>query len=206
MNLNFTILRALYGNELRMVFRDRRTIITAVVLPLVVMPLILFGSSWTNKRRERALATATYHYTVTGSEAQRVRGLVAATQERLRLAATNSQKRTFHFEEKSVTNALNALNRGEIHFFVEGGAGIARKRSELRSHGHGDLFDPPCIDTHRCEFLKRFVCRNEEPINPGRRPSLPERGKRIRQERVARNAQPFLLNEPLNEVIQHRMN
>ena len=38
----------LFRNELRMMLRDKRSVMTSIVLPLLLMPLMLFSSTWTN--------------------------------------------------------------------------------------------------------------------------------------------------------------
>ncbi|HHY86470.1 MAG TPA: CPBP family intramembrane metalloprotease [Verrucomicrobia bacterium] len=119
MKLNLPALRTLYLNEMRMILRDRRTIIMAVVLPMVVLPVVLFASSWTRERREAALARTVYRYAVAGANEEQARAIVARARE-VALTSTNANVRRLHFEEKSVTNVMEALDRREIHFFVEG--------------------------------------------------------------------------------------
>jgi hypothetical protein len=79
MRLNFFIVAILFWMELRMVLRDRRMLITSLVLPLLVTPFMFLASSRTIKQREQALEHLTYRYAVTGSEAATVRSLLAAT-------------------------------------------------------------------------------------------------------------------------------
>ncbi len=47
-----------------MFLRDRRAVVLSIVLPVIVMPLMLFGSHWAEQRREKELAGVTYKYTV----------------------------------------------------------------------------------------------------------------------------------------------
>jgi ABC-type Na+ efflux pump permease subunit/membrane protease YdiL (CAAX protease family) len=120
MKLNLATVATLFRNELRMVLRDRRTVVTSIVLPLVVMPLMLFGSIWTNKKHEQKLRTTVYQYTVTGSQSNAVRELVTATRQRMAADTKTNRANQFRFEEKSVTNAVAALTKGDIHFVMEG--------------------------------------------------------------------------------------
>src|SRR5206468_3917877 len=53
--------------------------------------------------------------------------------------------------------------------------------------------------------LKCFVRWHEIAVNVWGYPAVPERRKWIGQKRVASNSKPFLLDKPLNEMIQHRM-
>jgi hypothetical protein len=125
--LRLATVATLFRNELRMVLRDRRTIVTSIILPLIVMPILLFGSVWTGKKREQTLQQTVYRYAVTGSQTNSVRALAAKTQERL-IADAGTNANQFKFEETTVTNAPAALNNGDIHFFLEGLAANRRAR------------------------------------------------------------------------------
>jgi sodium transport system permease protein len=117
----------LYLNELRMVLRDRRTIVMSIVLPVLVMPLMLFGSHWTQQRRERTLEQTTYTYAVTGTEAGAARALVDAT--RARLARVQGKPASdFKFAEVEVKDSAAALERKEIAFYLSGASGEDARR------------------------------------------------------------------------------
>jgi sodium transport system permease protein len=141
MNINFATVRTLARAELRMVLRDRRMLITSIVLPLLVTPLMFLGSTWTLKRRERTLEGMVIQYAVTGSEAAGIKSLLRATQERLRFSAGSTNKglesatgsperkgrgrarnrqAPLRFEEVACTNAPAALNQGEIQLILQG--------------------------------------------------------------------------------------
>ena len=64
MRFNGHIIATLFGAELRMVLRDRRILITSILLPLLATPLIFAGSRWTLKKRESTLREAVYSYAV----------------------------------------------------------------------------------------------------------------------------------------------
>ncbi|MFO1476394.1 MAG: ABC transporter permease subunit [Verrucomicrobiota bacterium] len=115
MKLNTAILAALWRNDLRMLLRDRRTLVMSILLPMIVMPIFLGASTWTGKHREYKLETTVYRYALCGDESNAVRRLVEATRDRL-LSETN---RTFQFDELAVTNARVALDRAELHFYLE---------------------------------------------------------------------------------------
>ncbi len=124
---------ALYVNELRMVLRDRRTIVVSIVLPLLVMPLILFGSHWSQQRRERTLAGTTYAYAVTGSEAGAVRSLVGSIAPRAP-RGTAGGGGGFRFREVEVKSPGGALEKGDIAFYLEGRrAEDARRDAERKT-------------------------------------------------------------------------
>ena len=121
MRLNSSIVATLFRMELRMVLRDRRMLITSLVLPLLVTPFMILTSGRTIQKREQALEHLTYRYAVTGSQAATVRSLLAATLERLSRPDTNGVKATrFHFEETASAEPRAALAKGEIHMVLEG--------------------------------------------------------------------------------------
>ncbi len=122
-----SVIGALYLNELRMVLRDRRTIVMSIVLPLLVMPLMLFGSNWVQQKRQRTLEQATYSFAITGSEANAVRALVEATRERVSQAPGKAGS-DFRFTEVQVKDPASALARSEIAFYMEGKPGDEARR------------------------------------------------------------------------------
>lgn len=133
MKIRFPTVLALFGCEIRMLLRDRRTIITAIVLPLVVMPLVLFGSRWTQQKRERTLAESTFQYAVEGSRSAWLRALIQQTRERLANESRTNSHAPFRLEEIAVTNAVQALDQHKIQFVLEsveaGSAPVATART-----------------------------------------------------------------------------
>src|SRR5262249_34946706 len=83
MKPRFTAVFTLLRTELRMVLRDRRILVTSILLPLLLMPLIFLGSSWSLRQRAQRLQQTVCSYAVTGPEAAAVRTLLAATQRRV---------------------------------------------------------------------------------------------------------------------------
>ncbi len=67
----------LFRHEMRMLLRDRRTVVLSVLLPLLVLPAILFGMKFMSEWRTERLETTTYRYTVVGAYADSVRTLIA---------------------------------------------------------------------------------------------------------------------------------
>ena len=138
--MNWQTVRVLFANELRMLLRDRRTIIVAIVLPLVIYPVILFATKTTTERREKKLAAALYTYAVSGSQAGQVRAWIL--QARTEMAAeapggsSESQAGTgafgigskdslidFRFQEQKVVDPEASLKAGQINFYLEGLSG-----------------------------------------------------------------------------------
>jgi sodium transport system permease protein len=111
---------ALFRNELRMILRDKRSVLAAVVLPFILMPVMLFASTWMQKKREQHLRTATFSYAVTGSQADRVRAWMAdAARHDSAVQSTNGASH-LRFEESREQEPLSALTNGALHLVVEG--------------------------------------------------------------------------------------
>ena len=62
------VLATLYRYELRMLFRDTRTILIAVVAPILLFPLLIAITRTVERRQTAAIEQATYRYAVTGTE------------------------------------------------------------------------------------------------------------------------------------------
>ncbi len=116
--MNFATVITLFRTELRMVARDRRMIVTSVVLPLLVMPLMFLGSSVGIKKHEKKLQEMVYPYAVTGPETNWLRQSLAQTRARLDASAATN-KAVFRYKEVHCADPAAALNRGEIEFFLE---------------------------------------------------------------------------------------
>ncbi len=112
------LIRTLYRTELRMVLRDRRTIVLSIILPLLVMPLMIFASRWTAERREQKLQETEYTYAVTGPQADFARALLEATRQRLssRVPAGSD---AFSFREVGTEAPARSLQARDIHFFIQ---------------------------------------------------------------------------------------
>lgn len=119
MRLRSPIVFTLFRTELRMLLRDRRVLLTSLVLPMLLTPLLMLGSKTSLERREKALRDMTYRYAVTGPEAARVRELVRFTAARVD-SKSKTNKARFQFAEESNQDATNALAKGSLHFILEG--------------------------------------------------------------------------------------
>jgi sodium transport system permease protein len=120
--MNWSVIRLLYVHELTMLLRARRTVIMAVILPAVMMPLMLYAQKYSNDRRERTLQATTYPYTITGPLAAQIRKAIADA--RVSLAAEQDddlrQLRQFNFVElQSVANPRQSLDDNQIQFYIE---------------------------------------------------------------------------------------
>src|SRR5262245_30148160 len=119
--MNWSVLRLLFVHEIKMLLRARRTVILAVVLPAVVMPLMIYAQKYSADRRERQLTSTTYRFAISGPLAERLRGLI--TKARESLSATDDQEfdrlRQFKFIEIDATNPRESLDKNEIDFYIE---------------------------------------------------------------------------------------
>jgi len=126
--MNWETIRVLYGNELRMMLRDRRTMVVAVVLPLLLWPVMFYAIKRTGADREKKLAATVYQYAVTGSQAGQVRRRIARGAE---LQAENARSAAgregpaaeFRFQEVTVADPAASLRSDQIHFYLEGLSG-----------------------------------------------------------------------------------
>ncbi len=118
-----------------MVARDRRMLVTSVVLPLLVMPLMFLGSSLGIKKHEKKLQEMVYPYALTGSETAWLREVLARTRVRLDASATTN-KTAFRYKEITCADPVAALNKGDIEFFLQtlpaSGSTVAKATSGLR--------------------------------------------------------------------------
>ena len=104
--------------ELRMLLRDRRTLVIAVGGPLLLFPLLILALRWVERRETRRLEEATYTYAVTGTLAEEVRAWVDAARS---LADSNrdTAQAVVRFEERIVENPDAALDAGDLQLIVQ---------------------------------------------------------------------------------------
>ncbi len=119
--MNGDILKLLYVHELKMLVRARRTVVMAVVIPAVIMPIMLFSAKYVHDQRERSISQTTYKYAVTGSMADRIRSLIAKAKTRVDAERDDSTEplRTFKFSESVVSDPAAGLEAREIQFYVQ---------------------------------------------------------------------------------------
>lgn len=127
-------IRELFRVELRMFLRDKRTVFVSLVMPLVLMPIFFFFSSWNEKKREQRIESQTFYYTVVGSEADKARELIRAGGEAQasdiaavrnpdqvgRKAGKKGDKNIrVELEEREAADPRQALTERELHFVIE---------------------------------------------------------------------------------------
>ncbi len=109
-----SIIGTLYRAEFRMLFRDRRTVIISIVLPLLTMPLLMFGSHWMKERSEKKLETTEFRYAVTGAQQSLARDLVQACN-------VDTSEIPLLLKEADVDSAADSLATGALDFYIEAG-------------------------------------------------------------------------------------
>jgi ABC-type Na+ efflux pump permease subunit len=108
--LDTGVVRTLVGHEILMLLRDRRTLLLSVVLPLLLMPLMMFGSQIMEKQRQQRLQTAEYSFIVTGQAADQVRPVIDRTLARLR-QERNRDGSALRVAQSVSADPLGALKR-----------------------------------------------------------------------------------------------
>ncbi len=127
-------LGTLYRTELRMLLRDRRTILVSIVLPILVMPLLLFSSSFTERAREARQEAKVFNYAVVGSEADLARDLIAAYQP----DALDDEAPSLQLAEIDSTDPEAELEAQTLHFYIEALAPGDEPEDALQAELDGD--------------------------------------------------------------------
>jgi ABC-type Na+ efflux pump permease subunit/membrane protease YdiL (CAAX protease family) len=109
--VNWEALKLLFVHELRMVLRSRRTIVTSLVLPAVLMPTMILGARYVQRQQAIRLDQTTFQYAVTGPWADQVRRLI----DRYKTAA---EFRNFQLAEVSTPDPDRALDDKTLHFYI----------------------------------------------------------------------------------------
>ena len=83
--MNWAALRLLFIHEMRMVLRSRRTIVTSLVLPAVLMPIMILGARYVQREQTIRLDQTTFQYAITGPWPDQVRRLIDRYKHRRRV-------------------------------------------------------------------------------------------------------------------------
>ncbi|MEL7061785.1 MAG: hypothetical protein AAGN46_17295, partial [Acidobacteriota bacterium] len=123
--------RALFATEARLLVRDRRTLFTALVLPLLVLPLMFGLMSWSNVQREERVESREYLWAVSGDAAALATTLFeageAASAEPIADDASTAPE--IELRRIEVEDPEAALRAGELAVWVEAlGVEAARQR------------------------------------------------------------------------------
>lgn len=127
--LDLDVLKTLYRHELTMLVRDRRTILIAVLAPLILFPIMIFGMRAVEERDRRDVDETVFRFAVTGEEAAFAAEFVSAAIALPADTAEGIAPATFEWVREGEFDAL--LQDGEIHLVVEG-------KGKGRGTGEGD--------------------------------------------------------------------
>lgn len=118
--MDLSVLRTLYRYELKMLARDKRALMIAVVAPLVIFPAAIWITKEAEARETRTLETMTFRYAVTGSEAEWARPLVEAAAALPADTTTGVRVRPAVFQEVSSGGRPDSLlEAGAVQVVVE---------------------------------------------------------------------------------------
>ena len=115
----WAVLGTILRYELKMLARDTRTILIAVVTPLLLFPGFILVSNYVESAEERRIQEAEYRYAVTGSEAGWARDQVAAALA-LEARDPDTTLAAATFIEASAAQPDSALEAGDLQLVVEG--------------------------------------------------------------------------------------
>lgn len=130
--------QTLYRTELRTLIRDRRMVVMSLVLPLLVMPIMLFAGPWMEARRQRQLEAREYRYAVSGLRADEARALVG---DALALPASDPDAGRATFREVTIANAAAALDSREVDVYLEAGT-VADLLARAATSENPERIDP----------------------------------------------------------------
>src|SRR4051812_21758170 len=129
--MSWSTLRLLFIHEMRMLLRSRRTIITSVVLPLIMMPAMIIGSRYAQRQQETRIDQTTFEYVVVGPWAEQARQLIKRYKDA-------PEFKNVHVHEQRVGDAPAALASGKLHFYVR-----TLSVDDANKDVADDLPDPP---------------------------------------------------------------
>ncbi len=113
------VLGTLFAYEIRMLLRDTRTILIAVVAPLIIFPTYILVLNRVDSREQQALEEETYTYALMGNRAAWAGEIVRAA---IAESETNpdSTRPPVTFELRRVADPEQALVDGDLHVVVQG--------------------------------------------------------------------------------------
>ncbi len=138
--VDLATVRTLFASELRSVLRDRRTLLVAVVLPMLVIPLFFFLSQKAEEGREVRMEETVYRYALAGEAAEVARQLIQAAEAH---AEAEEQGRLL-LEEVVAADPEAALAAEELHLWVE--AVAAESIEDVSDEGEGETGEARAAD------------------------------------------------------------
>ena len=110
-----SVLSTLYRTELRMLLRDRRTVVVSIVLPILVMPLMLFSTTFADRAREKRQESKVYNYAIVGPEADLARQLIASYEP----DGDDDEVGRLQLAEVESADPEAAVDDQTLHFYIE---------------------------------------------------------------------------------------
>ncbi|UCC71580.1 MAG: ABC transporter permease subunit [Gemmatimonadota bacterium] len=175
------VLATLLGLELRLLLRDKRTIIIAVLLPLLIYPAFILAMRAVSRAGQERLEAATYEYAITGSEAELARSLV---QEALALSAAedDSAEVPTNFVERVADAPDSLLRAGELQLVVEW-MSHEEYRAEREAEAEGDTAALRRLDELAAVPAVRLSFRSNSELSSTAASRMGARLRRLRVER-----------------------
>jgi len=152
--MNWRAVRLLFVHEMRMLLRSRRTLVTAVVLPLAVMPAMISGSRYTQRQQENRVSRTTFQYALSGPWAREARLLID------RYSKVNEFK-NFLIREMDSADPAKDLEQGTLHFYVhtmdvdEADKAVAASRSAAQTSQERRYLTPVATGVPAIEVVYR---------------------------------------------------
>jgi sodium transport system permease protein len=109
---------AIFGLELRTLFRDPRTLLLSVVLPVVLIPVLILAGEWAEGRGAEQAEARTYRLQVAGPDSARAAALVANLMTRPGDASVSPDARP-RFRPVSHPDPRRALDEGGLDVLLE---------------------------------------------------------------------------------------
>jgi sodium transport system permease protein len=106
---------SVFLHQIRSVLRDRRTVFVAFVLPLAIVPAMLFLSGWVTGVREERRESVEIEYAVTGTRNDMAGNMVRMAGQH---TAETDSVTSLALKEESPDSALSALAGGDLHIVV----------------------------------------------------------------------------------------
>ena len=163
-----------------MLLRDSRTILIAVVAPLLLFPALILMSRAVERRDQQRVEQATYRYAVTGSEAVLARGLI---ERALELAEPDSGLSPASFVEQESSGADSLVRVGSLQLAVEGLSPeeYRRIREEDAAIGGADGVDVPMEDVLPQVPVIRLHYRSDRNVSRAAMERLRSRLEEVRR-------------------------
>ncbi len=106
---------SVFLHQIRSVLRDRRTVFVAFVLPLVIVPAMIFLSNWVNEVRGERRESVEIEYAVAEPQGDRAGNMVRMAGQH---TSQTDSVTSLALKEESPDSAFSALSRGDLHLVV----------------------------------------------------------------------------------------